>query len=249
VNRDDAKVILLLHRPGIDDAAEAETAEALGLAESDVELRGWFERHCAMQAAVLDSFARLEAPEGLKEQIVSETRARLRANSARRTVVAGALVAALILLFAGIEFWPGTSGQNSFDRFRNRMVGDVQRAYPQMDLETSNPSEIRSYLASRGNGDFAVPPGLENTKPTGCKLLRWHNQPVTMICYNSGRTADPKTPDLFLFVVDRSAVKMGRGGEKAFETVGNLATATWTEKEKVYLLAGSGDQKFLKGFL
>jgi hypothetical protein len=117
-----------------------------------------------------------------------------------------------------------------------------------MDIETSDPAQIRSYLESKGHGDYWLPANLEKTATTGCKVLRWHNEPVTMICYNSGKNPNPKVPDLFLFVLDRKVIKLKESALDV-EPVGNLATATWVTNDKVYLLAGQGDGAFLKKFL
>jgi len=246
MNRDTAKEILLIHRPGVDDPFEPDTAAALAMAKTDPELQLWLDSHQANQNAISDAFAHVKVPEGLKEQIVSETRARMR-ETARRKLLLQSVGVAFALLLAFVMLWPD-SGVNDYNKFRNRMVGDVQRAYPQMDLETSNPAEIRNYLASKGYGNYQLPGNLDKTVPTGCKLLRWHNEPVTMICYTSGTTSNSKAPDLFLFVLDRKAVKLPRSAA-SIETVGNLATATWITEKKVYLLAGQGDSAFLKKFL
>ena len=72
MNRDEAKTILLLYRPGTADAADPQTAEALALAKGDPELASWFETHCARQFVIGEKFRQIAVPAGLKEQIISE---------------------------------------------------------------------------------------------------------------------------------------------------------------------------------
>ena len=72
-----AKEILILYREGIDRPDDPEFAEALALAERDSHLAAWLEQQRILQAALRDSFRKIAVPEGLKEQIVSERRARL----------------------------------------------------------------------------------------------------------------------------------------------------------------------------
>jgi len=70
VNRDEAKTILLLYRPGTADANDPQIAGALELAKQDPELTRWLVEHCARQEAVRAGFRKITAPAGLKEQII-----------------------------------------------------------------------------------------------------------------------------------------------------------------------------------
>ena len=72
MNRNEAKTILLLYRPGTTDAGDPEIAGALALAKQDPELTRWLAEHCARQEAVRAGFRKITAPAGLKEQIISE---------------------------------------------------------------------------------------------------------------------------------------------------------------------------------
>ena len=76
MNRDEAKTILLLYRPGTADADDPQIAEALALAKQDPELARWLEEHCARQEALRAKFRQITVPAGLKEQIISEQAAR-----------------------------------------------------------------------------------------------------------------------------------------------------------------------------
>ena len=68
----EAKEILVLYRPETADAGSEEFIEALALARSDAELGRWFENHCAVQRILRARFQELQAPAGLREQIMSE---------------------------------------------------------------------------------------------------------------------------------------------------------------------------------
>jgi hypothetical protein len=119
-----------------------------------------------------------------------------------------------------------------------------------MDLETNNLQEIRRYLASHdGQKDYVLPTGLEKTAGTGCKILAWQGKKVSMVCFNSGKNGSPQTPDLFLFIVDRSAVRPSAAtDEPQLAKVRALSTVSWSAGDKTYLLAGSGDEKFLREY-
>ena len=71
-----AKEILSLYRPWAADAHDPEFAEALSLVRQDAELARWFEEHCVVQSAIHERFRQFPVPEGFKEQIISEHKAR-----------------------------------------------------------------------------------------------------------------------------------------------------------------------------
>ncbi len=244
----EAKDVLLLFRPGSADDADPEFAPALELAARDPELHSWFEQHCAAQTTFLKSFSAIEVPAGLKEQIISERASYLSQRSRKRAVLIMA-VAVTMLILALVRFLQISKSNDRFDLFSNRMAGDVQRAYPQMDLETRSQSEIRAFLDKKGRGDYVLPTSLEQVATTGCKVLRWHDKPVTMICFNSGAKAGPIGPDLFLFVIDRENVTSPPSDSPQFSVRGSLATAGWAKGDKVYLLAAAGDEAFLRRHL
>src|SRR5438045_2813900 len=83
MNSQQAKEILGLYRPGTADQQDADFAAALALAKSDATLQGWFEEHCALQAALQAKFRQIPIPEGLKEQILSERKAHINLPSRR----------------------------------------------------------------------------------------------------------------------------------------------------------------------
>ena len=118
-----------------------------------------------------------------------------------------------------------------------------------MDLPTNDLKEVRRYLAAKGQSDISLPKALENKATTGCALLSWQNKPVSMICFNSGRNADSKEPDLFLFVAARSDVPGSPlPGPAEFAQTKKLLSATWSSGDKTYILLARGGDNFLKDY-
>lgn len=245
-----AKEILLLYRAGTADAAEPEFAEALALAEQDPELGRWLEEQAAVQAALREKFRQIPVLEGLKEQILSERKVHT-ALPWRRTVVLTAAVATIVILL-GILAVPVLQNrqQKSFANFRARMVRTVARQYPKMDLETNDLAAIERFVAERqGQASYQLPESLRKTRTTGCALLQWRNNPVTMICFNSGRSPKLAEPDLFLFVIDRANAPYAPQSTKPqFSQNNRMATASWSLGDKAYVLAGLGDEEFLRRY-
>ena len=249
MNSREAREILLLYRPGSTDGSDPEIAEALGLAKREPELGVWLAEHCALQEAISAGFRKIPVPEGLREQIISERKAHT-ASRFKRTAALVAVVAAMVFLVAGIAVRFSQTGEDkSLLGFRNRMVSVVLRNYPKMDLETNDLARIHQFLAQRGQGDYVLPAALQKTAGTGCKLLSWQKAPVSMVCFYSGKSGKPKDPDLFLFVIDRSAIHRAPGPSAPdFEQFGKLATASWSQGGKLYLLGGLGDEQFLREY-
>ena len=239
MNPEQARQILARHRPGVADA-DAQFAAALDQTRRDPQLREWFEHHCAFQSAMRDQIRQLPVPPSLKQAIL-----------ARRPVVVRPLfwwrrptwLAAATILMIGIGLALWWSQQRVPDRFadyRGRMVRTALRQY-RMDLLTNDRTAMHQFLTTNGAPvDFVVPAALEQLSLTGGGLLRWRGHKVSMVCFDRG---DQQM--LFLFVVDRSAVKEAPPSAPELIRISKLQTASWTRGDHAYLLAGpDGSEPF-----
>ncbi|HTI97777.1 MAG TPA: hypothetical protein VL527_02650 [Dongiaceae bacterium] len=251
MNTEQAKEILQLYRPGRADAADPEVAAALACVEQDAELRRWYEQHCAAQQAIRDGFRQIKPPAALKEQIISE-RPRLSLPVRRRVVLLAAL--AVVALLAAVPLWLTRQAtppeDTSFAAYRSRMVGHALRGYA-MDLETNELASIRDYLKTQqAPADFALPAGLEHATRTGCALVSWHGQRVAMVCFSSGRTLPlNQTSDVWFFVALRRELPDAPGSTPEIAAVNRATVASWTQGDKVYVLAVDGSADLLKQYL
>ena len=251
MSRDEAKNILLLHRPGTAEADDPQIAEALALAKHDPELAVWLEAHCALQVAVGEKFHQIAVPAGLKEQIISEQAASEKRIFQRQAIRFA--LAAIILLFGALAiFWlPQRAQDDTLSIYQNQMVGIALRGYG-MDLVTNDPSQIRTYLAQKQSpSDYVLPAALQKAGIVGCAIEGWQNAKVSMICFRTGKTlAQGEQSDLWLFVVDRALVSGSfDGNSPQFSKVNRLITATWTQGDKLYLLGTTGDEQTIRKFL
>jgi hypothetical protein len=125
--------------------------------------------------------------------------------------------------------------------------------YPDMDIYTNNLQAIRSDLTKRGRGNLisSFTPALEKVAGTGGKAVEWHEKPVAMICFNSGKKGVPKTGDLFLFIVDKTAIKNPPTSSTPVfaQFRKGIVSGSWTSGEKTYVLAALGNEDFLKQYL
>ncbi len=252
MNRDDAKNILLLYRPNTVDTVDPQVSEALSLVKQDAELADWFNELGTRQEILRSKFRQIQAPAGLKEQIISEQAARERIVILRRNTLFTALAAALVALLTLTVFRSQPPGSdNTLAFYRNQMVEVALRGYA-MDLATDNPAQIRDYLKQNlAPADYALPAPLEKVATTGCAITGWQGAKVSMICFRTGKPLAPgEQADLWLFVIDRSLVKNAPpAGPARLAKVNQLITATWTQGDKLYLLGTAGDEQTIRRLL
>jgi len=232
MDKQEARQILLLYRPGPTDAADSRMAEALELARQDEELRGWFEEHCAFQAVVRKKFRQIEAPGSLKDRLLAQQKI-VHAPVWWRSPAWLAAAAAIVLFLGLAGLWLKPRTPDSFADYQARIVRGALREY-QMDVVTNDLRQVRRFLASKSApANYVLPKGLEKLELTGGGLLRWRSQPVSMTCFNRG---DDQM--LFLFVMDRAAVKDPPPTIPQLTRVNKMQVASWTRGDKTYLLAG-----------
>jgi hypothetical protein len=237
VTRDEAKRILLLYRSRR-DLDDAEIRAAFEQTQRDPELQRWFDRHCAAQRRVRDQFAKVHVPPELKAAILAGRKI-VRPVFWRQPAWLAA--AASIAILGGIAaLWSRPNAFQRFDLYRSRMVSTVWREY-RMDLATNNLPAIRNYLAQSGAPtNYVLPPKLEQLSVTGGGKLKFGNQPVTMLCFDRG---DQQM--LFLFIVNRNALKGEPGATPETHVLNRLQTASWSDDTNVYVLAGPPDPDFV----
>ena len=236
--------ILSLYRAGLDDANDPLFAEALAQAQRDPELARWFEQQRAFDTAVREKLRRIAPPASLVQRILTERKIVRPAVWWERPVLLAAAAAAIVLaVVAGFLF--RQPEPQTFQAYRKNMARLVSGEYKMM-LETKDLNAVRQFLTkNHGPSDFVLTKEMEKLPSEGCALIDWHRQHVSLVCLDRG--ADN---DLFLFIIDRSALPDPPLSAAAqFAHVGKMTTASWTLGEKTYLLASKGTEEDLKKFL
>lgn len=237
-----AKGILLLYRPGIDDDAQPELAAALKLASEHAELGQWLRDHRGFNDAVRTKLRQLSPPPYLKARLLAAHMPAppLRTENRWRlpwwlAAAAAAVVLALALAWATLT----PSRPDRFVNFQERMVSTALRGY-NMDIATNDMAQVRRYLASHGApADYEVPRGLERLQLTGGAALRWRSNPVSMVCFNRG---DHQMA--FLFVTPQTALKDPPPGRPTRARINEFETVSWSRGDKTYVLAGAAGKDF-----
>ena len=239
-----AKEILALFRPGLDDANDPVFAEALAQARLDPELGRWLDEQHRLDAALRRKFSGIAVPAGLEQQILSErTIVRPVVWWERQVLLAAAAAAVVLALIAG--YLLRQPEPLNFATFRKSMALLVSGDYKMM-LETKDATEVREFLAkNRGPSDYALGKEMEKLPLEGCALVKWHGQRISLVCLDHG-----EAPDLFLFVMDRGAIPDPPVGQAPqMIRVGHMMTASWCAGHNVYVLASKTTEDELRKFL
>jgi hypothetical protein len=251
VDSQQAKQILQLYRPGVDDD-DPQFAEALAQAERYAELRRWLDEQRASYAAIRGRLKEIRVPAGLRDQILAGRKVVRPPVVWWRTQFARAATAVIVIglsLYAIVaQLHPsflGKSPRNDFAAFRGQMTYYAAAGY-KMDVRSDSLEELRRQFVQHGwPSDYVVPPGLTRLSVRGGCLTKWHRHKVSMLCLNS-----PPDHGVWLYVIERTALPDAPAQPTAqFAAEGKLATASWSENGKTYFLAAEGDEAFLRTLL
>jgi hypothetical protein len=241
-----ARQVLSHYRPGDSDPGDPLLSEALALAQRDPDLAIWFGQHCAAQARNPGA-STLPTPPAVATPLPGK-----KPGEEERVIMVSKwavflIGAAILILFIGAiaSQYASAPDNITFANYRDRMARMAQRAYP-MKITSTDQGAIREYLGTNGGpNDFIVPRGMEQLPAIGGAVLTWHNQPVSLLGLNAGGNTN-----LFLFLVRRSAFQnLPIPTKTEFARVGKLMTASWSENDDIYLVAGPDDVATLQSYL
>lgn len=237
-----AREILRLHRPGTDDAADPQTAEALRCAERDEDLGRWYQNQLAVHAAIHRKLHEIPVPRDLKREIL------MRGNIVRRNNIIelrrGILpLAAAAILILGAVLWTSFLHRETFADLRDRKMREVQRGYKM--IASADYNQIRANLLAQNCPDYSLTTALSKLPPDGYAALDWNNHKVSMVCLKA-----PKNKELYLMVADVGNMRGNpAAGQKDFAHILRLNSVSWTTEGKVYILAGPQTESELKQYL
>jgi hypothetical protein len=247
MNRDEAKYVLRsYHLRGL-DAGDPQFREALEMLACDPELAAWFEAEQAIDRKLSEKFQAFPVPAELRSQLLA---ARKVVSAPvlwwRRPAWIGAAAAGVALLGALAILGPRMPEQRSFAEFRSYIASAAAKV-DHLDFETSDLGQIRQWLGSHSApGNFTVPGRLNGTSSLGCRVFAWNGQKVSLVCFE---LENKKVAHLF--VMDRSALtNLPDGGAMQFQTTpAGMATASWSDARRIYIVAMERGEQDLKRLL
>jgi hypothetical protein len=228
----------------VPDEGDPRMAEALLLAQQDPELAQWFEAHCRFYLAMRAKLNQIPVPADLRAKILrGEAVRRGRVLELRRFLAPLAAAAMVILLGAAVWSLKSRMRGQVFADGRERIVKQAERGYS-MKAGT-NLTQIHDFLVANSFPDYTLTKPLANLAGLGCAKVDWRGRKVSMVCLLT-----KQNQELFLFVMDRANLGNVPGaGKTEFTRIQKLMTASWTRGDKVYILAGPGEEADLKAYL
>jgi hypothetical protein len=192
VNREEARLILQVCRPGGRDAVDPQFAVALALAKSDPELAAWFARQQKFDAFFSGALRRVRVPSRLQSEILARKKTTQPPVSipwqnwvAWRSSVAWATAAVLLIYLGLAVFWKQPQYPPRFADYRERMIQASENQAHHLDVEIHNVKQAEAWLANHDAAtNFDLPPGLRDTPDImGCRVLDWRGRKVSMLCF------------------------------------------------------------------
>ena len=257
MNRVEAKLILEVSRPGDEAAADPQLAAALALAQTDPELDAWLARERAWDAAIRRELRTVPVPADLKASLLAGSKvvplpvAESRPSfSAWLTPLVWAMAAAVILFIGLVSYRSLHPAGASLPTGRQlaEFTRDMIAASPtdshHVDMENADFSMVKSWLTDHhALADISLPPAIAQAPGLmGCRILSWHGQPVSMLCFMMSGSHH-----VDLFVTPAASIADAPApGQPVFASVNQNATAGWRVGDNVYVLAGQVPEEFLR---
>lgn len=251
MTRDEAREILHACRPGRRDGNDPRVAAALAFAETDPELRQWFEEWQQWDAGLGRALQQTPVPDGLREQVLRGAAKRVR-ERARPNRMPLALAAGLALLGVLIALWmtrPGAPAPDSIAALRLDMaefLAGSPGVVPRLDIATDRLPEVREWLAGQhAIAEARFPEALEQFPSIGCRTVEWRGHRLALVCFMVEGEV------VHFFMIPRAAFPEtgGLGSAPQYARAGRFATATWVGEDRVFLAVTPGSQAFLKRWL
>jgi len=243
VDKQQAREILELYRPGVDDA-DPQFTEALAQKDRDPDLQQWFDKHCESYAAIRAKMKEIAVPRDLHEQILAQRKV-VRPVIWWRSPIALGAAAVVAITLSIYSIVSELNPPARFVTFRDQMASFAAAGY-KLDVQSDSFDELRQQFARNGwPADYTVPSGLSKLGVRGGCLMNWRDHKVSMLCLSG-----PDHHDAWLYVVERAAVSGApKQSTPQVAPAGGLITASWSEGRKTYLLAAQGDESFLRTLL
>ena len=253
MNRAEAKLILEVSRPGDEAAADPQLAAALALARADTELGAWLARERAWDAALRRELRTVPVPADLKASLlagakvvplpVGESRPSF---SAWLTPLVWAMAAAVILFLGLVSYRSlhAAGSNHQLADFARDMIAASPADSHHVDMENADFTKVKTWLTvHHALADISLPPAIAQAPGLmGCRVLSWHGQPVSMLCFMMSGSHH-----VDLFVTPAASIADAPApGQPVYASVNQNATAGWRVGDNVYVLAGPVPEDFLR---
>ena len=242
MKNEEARFVLQAYRPNGADSSNAFFAEALGQADSDAELRAWFAREQAFDAAIAAKLREIDPPADLRDNIMAGGRAGMWHRSTWRLPVWLGVAAAVAALFFTVVRLRPTAPVDA-RQLTSFALGDAAHA----ELHKGIGAGLADVEGTLADPKTHLAPGLnvdeDDLRARGCRSVQVAGRDVFEICFKRG--------DVFhLYIARTGEFKTQLGpGKPAFQSQGGMSSVTWTAANHVYVLVSNQGQEGLTRLL
>jgi hypothetical protein len=187
MTKEQAKEYLSAIRAHGADEADPTLQEALEFARKDSELGSWLVQQREFDQILVEKFASISPPAGLKETILESLDGTVRPIQSWRMgwlALAATVVLAALLLSQKIDLFRGSS--QPFRSFRSDALAMVSaKPAPILDLETPSFGTTQAFIAAHEAPRLRqFPPKLQAMSTAGCRVFAWRQHPASLTCFH-----------------------------------------------------------------
>lgn len=275
MNNEEAKFILRAYRPGGQDAADPQFAEALDQARRDPELSRWLAEQAALDTAIGGKLQAIPVPADLKASILAGRKVVPIKPEPwwRRSIHPAAATAAVAVTFATIGFLAlrePPEPKADFARFTKDITDYLGKGYGvlprhahlatteagyfgsqsyRMNYRSPSLDDIRRWLAANGgHSEFISPGGLKQPLNLGCAVMDWWGRRITLVSFQIGRNLPHDKVHLVVISSADLPDPPVRGQPNFGEREGWTA-GSWNDGKLTYFLLAPGDRRVLGKYL
>jgi hypothetical protein len=243
----DASFLLGACRPNGADSHDVEFAEALALAGSDPELKGWFDDQRRFDSAIATRLQSVPVPPELRSRIL--TGARVSRPEPWFTARRLWAIAAMFLLFSGLTVWYSIGYMSRSGGWEDQALASLSQlvsGQENFDARSPNVADLQQWLRANGSPTVgALPVSLSRFASLGCKTVSWNGRPISLICFHG-----PGGEMVHLAMTERAGLENPPPmGHPVYGTRSGWQTAAWSQGEMAMMLITKAPEGRLRALL
>ncbi len=240
-----ARFLLQSGPPRAGDREDPAFIEALAQAEADPSLGDWTRRQQELTEAMSAKLNEIDVPAHLKSHILAGGHVSQRNRQYRRRGWLALAAAATVFLSLAAWQWGGLGfKQANFTALRADMCEFLAGSFS-LEVQAPSLARLQAHLGEQYDfTGYTVPANLAAQRGVGCRVIEWRGRQVALICFSvQGQL-------VHLLILPRSQLPADTLPERTLhESLGEWATAGWTDDQNVYLVATRGTPELIAGLL